>query len=320
MKKFLILTLLFATLSLPANAEQPAAEEYRQMFSSGNFYLEYRMYFEFAKDISGRRIGSANLVSAGKNGSRMYRETRASSSQEYRSRSYFENTNISSMELSRVHMDVKESRLAGGKQPFKIKKWPDVMYKDGKYYRFTTLASTNAFSIYGIGDSKNVTAIVLEESNLHSPTLNPSEEWQNVRKELALPDEFNIFYWNDPLRDKLPGATAPYFNGTSKRTVEDKEYDCDQYITDIKSLAGNLIAQEVVNALYYDGKLERLQKYLIFNGQEKFVRETVINVITVDVPDSAFQIERKIKVYKAEDGNMRDLIEQPELIETLGEK
>lgn len=43
MKKFLIATLLLSVLALPASAEQPAAEQYRQMFASGNFYVEYRV-------------------------------------------------------------------------------------------------------------------------------------------------------------------------------------------------------------------------------------------------------------------------------------
>ena len=44
MKKFLLLVLILTAITLPANAEQPAAEEYRQMFRSGNFYVEYQMF------------------------------------------------------------------------------------------------------------------------------------------------------------------------------------------------------------------------------------------------------------------------------------
>ena len=43
MKKFLIVTLLLMALALPASAEQTAAEQYRQMFASGNFYVEYEV-------------------------------------------------------------------------------------------------------------------------------------------------------------------------------------------------------------------------------------------------------------------------------------
>ena len=69
MKKVLIVTLLLMALVLPASAEQPAAEQYRQMFASGNFYVEYQMYMlrnEKARPISGI------MAFAGQNGDRMY--------------------------------------------------------------------------------------------------------------------------------------------------------------------------------------------------------------------------------------------------------
>lgn len=47
MKKFLILTLFLTLLTLSVSAEQPAAEQYRQMFASGNFHIEYQMSTNF---------------------------------------------------------------------------------------------------------------------------------------------------------------------------------------------------------------------------------------------------------------------------------
>ena len=43
MRKFLFVALLVWAVTLPASAEQPAAEQYRQMFASGNFYVEYHV-------------------------------------------------------------------------------------------------------------------------------------------------------------------------------------------------------------------------------------------------------------------------------------
>ena len=185
------------------------------------------------------------------------------------------------------------------------KKCPDVMYRDGKYYRFLT-------------QENHVAAVVLKEEELNLPYLNPDEEWNFIREDLALPDELAIFCWNEPFRDNV--TNAPRYNGSSKREVDGKEYDCDQYVGDIKSLSGTTAFQEVYNALYDGGKLVRVQKYLVNNGKEFFIQELVIKNITAQVPDSAFKIGRKIKVYAADKGTMKDLLEQLELVETLGGK
>ena len=49
MKKLLSLTLALATLSATCYAEQPKAADYRNIMSSGNFYVEYE--YNYAKKI-----------------------------------------------------------------------------------------------------------------------------------------------------------------------------------------------------------------------------------------------------------------------------
>lgn len=63
MKKFLLLTLILATITLPASAEQPAAEKYRQMFNSGNFYVEYddKNVKRIVAEENGRRMVRSDL-------------------------------------------------------------------------------------------------------------------------------------------------------------------------------------------------------------------------------------------------------------------
>lgn len=303
MKKFLILTLLFVAFVLPVSAEQPAAEQYRQMFASGNFYVECRIIRSDVK--------SANMVFAGQNGNRMYRATSAGTFTTNYSKYMFDSLNAA---LSKIYSSHKSE--VSHFETFKEKKWPDVMYRDGKYYRF----STSGLAMRGVGawvgSSKKVKALVLPEEKLTSPDLNPNEGWNLVREDLALPDELAIFCWNEPFRDNV--ISAPRYNGSSKREIDGKEYDCDQYIVDIKNLAGTVAAQEVFNALYDGGNLVRVQKYLIRDGKENFIHELLINNLSAQVPDSAFAIGKKIEVYAAEKGDMKDLLEQPELVETLG--
>ena len=69
----MILSLCSTSIS---SAEQAAAEQYRQMFKSGNFYVEYQMFRDCTwngKEYS--NIYSNIMVLAGKNGNRMQRST-----------------------------------------------------------------------------------------------------------------------------------------------------------------------------------------------------------------------------------------------------
>lgn len=320
--------LAFAIIPSQVSAEQPAAEHYRQMFKSGNFYVEYQMFKEF--DIPGwghQKYGSNNIVLAGQNGKRMARETDvdrglnffgSGTSSVFSGRNdysgYFRNSELATAYTEDYY------RGNFGQQTAKKKEYPDVLYSDGKYYRFinSDIKGTTMFRGGLFGGGQKIIGIVLPEDQLDSPNLDMDDEWDFVREDLALPDELAIFYWDDPFRYNFLNMPAPRYNGESKVTFEDKEYACDQYLIDIKSLAGNVIAQEAYNMLYDNGQLKVIQKYLLHNGKEFLTRTTKISAITSDVPESAFKISKKINVYAAQNGNMADLLEQKTLVETLG--
>ncbi len=98
--RFLILALFFCIFNFNvANAEQAAAEEYRKIFSSGNFYIEFR-------DKWGTRI------LAGKNGMRMER-----------------------MRYDAESGDIAWLNPLGAIF-HKEDKNPEVLYRDGKFYNF----------------------------------------------------------------------------------------------------------------------------------------------------------------------------------------
>ncbi len=100
-KLFLTAALLFGILNFgAANAEQPAAEKYREIFQSGNFYLEF-------KDKWGERILTAE------NGVRKERMS-------YK----YERGNM-------VWLNPLGA-IFGGKE----NKNPEIMYKDGIYFQF----------------------------------------------------------------------------------------------------------------------------------------------------------------------------------------
>lgn len=99
MKKFLILTFLLVILTLPADAEQPAAEQYRHILASGNFYVEY-------DDKNVKRIIAQD------NGRRMTR------------------TNLGGVYRTIV------SILNPLGAAFNNEEYPEFMYADGKFYKF----------------------------------------------------------------------------------------------------------------------------------------------------------------------------------------
>ena len=310
----IILALSAVTVSSNVSAEQPAAEEYRQMFRSGTFYVEYQI----SRKSGGHTFKSGNMVLAGQDGKRMYRITNAGSTKGSSGAEF----DVES--LSGIYNNSSLNRRIISYEEFKVKKWPDVLYQDGKYYRFITSGPKaevreSAFSSL-FGKSKQVVASVLPEDQLNSPVLDPNEEWNYVREDLALPDELAVFAWKDPFRDNFFDLPAPAYENSSKKTVDDKEYDCDRYITEIKNLAGDVAAQEIYDMLYENGKLVLIQKYLKHGDKENFVREFKIKEITAAVPEKTFEIAKKIKVYAAANGDMNDMLEKPVEAGTIGGK
>lgn len=324
MKKFLLLALLLTAITLPARAEQPAAEEYRQMFRSGNFYVEYQMS---VTNSANQKLHSPIFTLAGRDGNRMQRiviDKMFSQFWNYQSGWLNLSSVLDNATLSYRRTNLQYAGRGNGGFWMKDllfgkseKNYPDALFMDGKYYRFRRvdqlLDKTKAY-----GGNGTVYAKVLAQEDLNSPTLNEDDEWEFIRSDLALPDEFAIFCWDEPFRKNF--TPAPTYKDSSKRTVDGKEYDCDQYLVDIKNLAGTVIAQELYNMLYDGGKLIRVQKYFLYNGEEDLVLEVDVKNISATVPDNAFKIGRKIKVYAAENGDMQDLLEQPVLVETLGVK
>ncbi|MBR1397045.1 MAG: hypothetical protein IJ563_05885 [Selenomonadaceae bacterium] len=288
--------LMIAAISLlptsaKVSAEQAAAEQYRQMFRSGNFYVECQIVLPREKASKKTPHRSGITTYAGKNGNRMQRTIREHGHTYY-------------LPVSFYRYDFKSN----GEQDI-IKRASDmissdVFYQNKKYYRINFIGRT---------------AKVLTEDEINSPNLNIDEGWQYIKRDLSLPDELAIFYWDDKFHEN-PFNLIPYYNGNSTREIDKKVYDCDQYLIDIKSLAGKNVAQEAYNMLYENGQLMMIQRYLIYDGKEYFIHTLKIIKITSEVPEDTFVIGKKIKVYAADVGKMGDLLEQPELVEEIGGK
>lgn len=298
MKNFLILTLLFAALTLPANAEQPAAEQYRQMFASGNFYLEYEVadvsgYWGYDAPSTAKKIFAPLLHTNFNFGMPMYAKNK--------------------QHIIRAGRHGQRISKIGLKD-----KYPRALYRDGKYYKFTKTEEMSSNIFFGASKEILRNAYVLDEDKIYSPTLDPDDNWQTVREDLALPEVFCVLFPNDPMNDYAQLLLLPTFNGSSKRSIDNKEYDCDQYISDIKSLAGTVMAQEVYNIFYDGGKLVRVQKYLLRDGKERLLTDLIIHAADSQVPDEAFVIHKKFKLYAARNGDMNDLLDNLEQIGEMG--
>lgn len=187
--------------------------------------------------------------------------------------------------------------LFGGSSP----KHPEVMHKDGKYYQFT---------------EKNK-ATVCDDDKLNEENLNPREGWSNIGQKLALPTELAVFFWDDPYRVQINALSAPTETWSGQKTIDDKVYDCDRYASGINSASGKEEAYYVYDMLYLEGALKKIQSYVVRNNEEYPVNTLDIKKIEGTVPEDLFKIGKNTKIYAAGTGDMNDLLEQPEQIDTM---
>ncbi len=162
--------------------------------------------------------------------------------------------------------------------------------------------------------------LILPEENIYSPALDPDEHWRYAINLLALPEELAIFYWDDPYRDKnFDWGQVPVYEESTTRNISGKTYECDHYVNEIKNVAGEVIAREVYTAFYEEGKLVTIEKHFIRGGITDYtVSKIKIKTITAEVPESAFAVNEKIKVYNAHNGDLNDLLENYEEIGEIG--
>lgn len=175
---------------------------------------------------------------------------------------------------------------------------PEVMYKNGKYYYFVAKNKAN----------------VCSEENLQNENLDPRQGWNKISQKLSVPNELAVFFWNDPYRSKSPALSAPKFSESLKKTLNDKQYDCDRYICGIKELDGHETAQLVYDMLYKDGQLFRAETYILRNNVEYPVGALDITKIQRDIPEGTFKIYKGTRLYAAGTGDIDDLLEKPKEI------
>lgn len=194
---------------------------------------------------------------------------------------------------------------------------PTVFYRDGKYYNFLSTPKNPNEST----DKRMVNRVlILPEEEIYSPALDPYEYWVFVRKVLALPKELAIFYWDDPYRNKnFDWGNAPVYESSSTKKIDQTTYECDRYVSEIKNLTGKVIAREIYNAFYENGKLVMVQKHFVRSGVEDSIISTIkIKTLTAEVPESAFTINEKVKIYKAHNGDLNDLLKNYEEVGEIG--
>ena len=275
LRKFLML----AAIAMLAVIPSVSAEQYRQIFRSGNFYVEYHVQTERNLNYDVFRLNTSPVL---------VEEVRVVSPL-----SFFAGK-------SYVVLAVKDgNRVMKSNLKDKV---PQLMYRDGKYYNYL--------------NERHL--LILPEDELDSLVRDPDEGWQNIRNKLALPEGLAIFYWEDSFRDKNFDWGVPTYSGSSTKTVKKKTYDCDRYVSDIKTLAGTVIAQEIYDALYENGKLVMVQKYFVRDGNEFLITTTNVRTISAQVSDTAFDITKKLKTYAPHEGDMNDLLEVYEQTGEIG--
>lgn len=334
-----------AMMFLPtASAEHASADRYRQMFRDGKFYVEYQSqkavdYTDSHGKLHKQRYDYTPVAVAAENGNRVRRTVKSAkkkfsplsilghdftTSSTLESVANEENLLQDYFEFASERPDTERATntAASADGKYKLRKFPEALLIDGKYYRFVPKVGSGMNGI-AITSSKvkGATAIVLPASQLNSPDLNPDEDWDFIERDLSVPDEIAIFCWDsiyhhDPLK-----RPAPHFVESSKKEVDETTFDCDTYVMDIKNMNGDILAQWKYDLLYDDsGNLARIQKFFVRNGMENIQRELLIQAFTNEIPATAFEIQSKVKVYAADTGSMNDLLEKMDVVETIGGK
>ena len=244
-------------------AEQAAAEEYRKIFRSGTFYLEYKDAYE-------------SKVLAEFNNKRM------------------ERTEYLKMNWA-VYMNPLGALFGGSGS-----KYPEVLHQNGKYYQFIDEDA----------------AIVLPENKLTDENLDPRQGWNLVNSKLAVPNELSVFYWNDPYLKKSNVISAPQFVTSTIKTVGNKNYDCDKYVSIVK-VSSDAKVQIIYEMIYDEGKLIEANSSIFQSGIEYPINKIKIKRLLGEVPDGAFKVNKKTKVYAAGLGDMYDLTAQLVQVELL---
>lgn len=255
-----------------ANAEQPKAEDYRQWFSSGNFYVE----FEYKKgSISGKNKKWATRILAAE-------------------KSEDENE----IRMARMNYKYENSSLAwliplGAMFGDSENKNPEVMYKDGKYYQFFSKNKAN----------------VCAEDEINHENINPRDGWNKIPNKLALPDELAVLFWDDsPFSKRNLKIAAPLFVESSKEILDGKEYDCDCYETEINESA-KLIYELFYDGA---GDLRFAKSKLIRDEKEYSLNFIEIKEIRENIPENKKFTYENVQEYPVGMGDIKDLLESAE--------
>ncbi|WP_407398491.1 hypothetical protein [Anaerovibrio sp.] len=330
-KKISVVMLLMSALNMPVHAEQPAAEEYRQMFQSGTYYLEYsiRDYDEIrrgysrdekklnpgvdddreemgllitAKGSSVGFLGSSSMLPIGTG------VTYAVANEgNYRIQSF--------KKIVKNHGFSFWGIEIGSSQKANI--IPRLMYRDGKYYRFSAGMGMAGVTMLD-GDLKDNQAIVLSENDMNSPELDLGEGWATIRAEMAIPIEFTIFDYKDPFVDNINTVEIPTYKESMECSIGKNTYECDKYIAKEQTGTTESLSEVAYYAMYTEGKLALIQKYRMSGGEEEIMEEIFVRDISPELPDGSFKFNRPIPVFAAGMGDVNDFLGIPVQVGTLG--
>lgn len=324
-----VLTLLTLTAS-SASAEHPSAQRYREMLQSENFYLEYEMVDENEKN---KQMGYSNLeILSSHAGKRM-----ASSAPIKRERKTSKLPGIFGM-IAGGGLDTKRGCKA-----------PKTLYTNGKYYIFGNPFRPSMEQLTQIMEQMRnkhpkLDARVCQAGLLNSPELDPTESWDEVQASLELPDALSVFTDEDSFQEQqgrikmhpnmlgkiffsawyrdynMPPRTSPRFTESRKVTLDKKEYDCDRYVAEIKTVGGTVAGQIFYDVLYDgEGKLSQIRRCFSRNGKEESLGNMEIWELTSELPGDAFFISDKpMKVYAAGMGDVNDFLGIEVQVGTIG--
>lgn len=277
----LVLSLVAGSVGT-AFAENPKAEEYRKIFSTGTYTVEYDLngYVKKTLEVSGgQRMDYTTMPSFNNAGSM-----------------------AAAAALSMINPVLGIAGMFAGKT---AKKEPSTLYKDGKYYQF-------------LGKKK---ARVATQQQLGDENLDPNEGWSSVQYKLALPEAFTVFAPNDEF-NRFTNYSAPVFVESGTYEEKNEQMPFDKYVSRITSASGNVLAEKFFYMYYgKNGDLNKVETKLKMQGGEEIKTDEIkVRKITGELPENALKIPEGCKVYAAGTGDMDDLLDRDVLVEDYSSK
>ena len=192
-----------------------------------------------------------------------------------------------------------------------------VHSRKGKPYYRTVFSNGNYYYIEQ-GDN-GLVAAMLPADELDNPALDPDENWHSHINNLSLPQALLVLDWTNPFNNRPASWDRPEFTSSSQQTIAKQNYDIDIYVSNVRTVAGNVVGQVIYRLGYQAGVLKLVEVSYRRDGVETVGKQYTIDEISASAPENLFG-DKSVDLRAAGLGDMNNLLNQPTIIGKIGGK